>query len=498
VASLTVLAVTGLCGLVLGLDVALGVVLAGTVLAGLVVGLASDRLVVTALAGGAVVLAGPLVASIVASPLSVLLTSPLVGLVGLVLTVTGVGAVFAAVLVGTPIPGDGRVARATRRLLVGVGLVLAALAAGALAGSVPVLNPLALLWQAVEIVVFDWLVDTADATALVTFAVVWALGLGSTALVLGRLPVVGLVPPDRRGPVRDRLSRMRRILFAVTAVGVCPALLSLGILLATAGTTRRSALAEAIHPAVDALATPIVTASVLRLLLLSLCLVSLLAVCGYRVGTWLRGQSRRRLILTAVPGSTTFAGAIAVGLVVEFTGLDERLIASLPADTADRLDPFVQAGGTLLWLALLVLALVAVFVLLLTLVLAVRYGVLPAHAAGNALASQGIFAGSLAVGIVDRPVLAVVGATLAMIVWDVGTVSRTLDRTLPAAADSTRFELVRLGGSAVIGVVAVLVALAVGAVAESGTLSPQSQGLSMLLLLLGIGTTIGAVFALRG
>jgi hypothetical protein len=287
-------------------------------------------------------------------------------------------------------------------------------------------------------------------------------------------------------------------LLYAAAVGVVPPLALFGIVVATTGETRPGGLATAIHPIVDALVTPFVTLVAFRVLLVVSAVLSCLVAGGYRAGSWLRQQSRRALVLTAVPGSTMLGSALVIGLLVDLAGLDDQLIAGVQPDTAAQFEPLLRAGGTLLWLAVVAASVLVVLVLLSTLVLAVRYEVLPAHAAGNALASQGIFAGSLAAGIIGSPVLAILGATAAMIVWDVGTVSRTLDRTLPAAADSTRFELVRIGGSVAIGIVAILIALVTQWLATSGTLAPRSDGLSMLLLLLGVGTTIAAVFALRG
>jgi len=286
----------------------------------------------------------------------------------------------------------------------------------------------------------DGVVATEDPTvAAIGFLLVLGAALGAVRLSLEGIPVVQLTPRARRDAVRARLGRCERrlALVAVAAVGV-----GLVSLVFTVTDSPALALVPGAPPVVEALTSTAVVGP-----LLAVGAVALLAAgvaSATRQVTQRFGERKTR---------TVAAGAAGAGYLVVV------LFGVVP-----------QAAGLLVFsplrfLAVIVLAPLALFAALGLALAAVRIDLFPERAGGPALAATGLVLAAVGADSTGLPA-PLVFATVAgaLVVWDAGSFGLGLTAELGHRPDTRRLELYHGVFAVGIGAVAVLGATALYAV----------------------------------
>lgn len=469
--------------LVLGLGAAVQALLTGAVFAAAVYALASDRPPVQALGAALLLPAGLLELATLGLPATAAAGSVASGLAVLatVLAVAAVG--FVAALSGSDVPDDGRLSRANSR------------AGSALVGPVVLLGVLLVpnlgLASRVTGLVGEF-VGTAFGHLLATppdlAPFVFPVLLAATAILLRRalraVPLDVLVAPERREAVVTRLASVER--GAGITIGASVVLLVGGLAATAAGGSFdldgfRAGLPEGLA---DPAAT-LVTATALRALLVLVAAASLLVATAVRLLGFARRASPQSVAQRLAPslGGLLAAGTIAALLTTS------GVAGSLQERLADAVGPglFGLVSGFDPFALGVVVALLAVFVAgaalrtlgFLVLLMGTR------RAVGPALAGLATFLLAAVALLVGAGALAFGAAALAIVAWDLGEYGRGLGEELVADAPTTRAEVTHAAGSLGVGLVAVVAALAVGALLAGAAALPSSVGLLALVLATG-------------
>lgn len=452
----------------LAIGVAIGSRLVGAELAALAMGaglgaavatrlLASRRPIVRGLGG------------VVAVPVAVLVSSPALLAGALALSSSGVGlfaglavwalvvAALAAGLVSWERLGDGGVRRAaTGTTLTAIGVVgvvalriLPDSGARELAGA-----------AAMDLfgVAGDVLIAADGSWPVVSFVGLLLATAFASSRTLGYLPVERLVPPDRRGRLAEAIARVRRgcslLSRAALALGLAAVAAPLAIQEIDAMPLSPAALRTILPaPAGDALAA-LVTASGLRVALGAV----LLFVLSVALLEWIRrflganvAHVLARLVAPSVGGALValvLARAFSsMALAADIEGLLEGAAPSSVVELIGAFPAFALAALAL------VIALGSLSSLLWSVVSLRLIRVLPPRAIGAALAAGAVFLLAIALAVVGQVAVAIVTATGAFVLWDIGEYADGVRTELGRDAATTRAELVHVGGAALTGAV---------------------------------------------
>lgn len=246
---------------------------------------------------------------------------------------------------------------------------------------------------------------------------------------------------------------------------------------------------------VEALLVAVTGSSLLRLVLVGTTLVAVAIVLvtasvrrGYRA-------SGGRLFATVTPFLVAFGLAwwlLAAGDAVA-TAVRSELARRVPAPATEpaleQFDTIVEFyGADLFALTVLVGVTIAGALVVIGLYVAVATGRVPARAGGPAMAAAGLFA-TAGIGVVQGAPLLVglLGAVASVVVWDGGAYGLRVVAELDDGVESLRPELVHVGATLSVGVVAGAFALSLSAVLSGTTV--ESAVIPALL-----GAVVGALF----
>lgn len=481
-AGLTLLGATALGSLVVGSGAAVVATLGGLVLAAAVrVYERADT--VGRLAGGLLAVPGLALTATGAGLVVVvaLRSDAVVALAALALPWAG----LAGGVVGADGFGDGALARAGRRVLPGLALLVAlALLAGPLAGGA--VGGL-----------LGFLVDVAGAVVYATgllgvpvFALQVAAASGLLSRLLGSRLIADLAPPGpARDRLRDRAATARRPL-TVLLYGSLVAVLLLPVLVGLAGgfgALRASLPGRGVAWLLEA--RPVRTA------LVAVAAGSLLALAvpGRVDGAGADRYRRWAMLATGVAAGAalTVAVAVAAGVVRALVRVDAA------AEALGVTPPLSATAAAAVGAALLAVALVAGLALLVLTVLPVALEAIPPRVAGPAMAGTALFGLALLVAVeTGRALPTLAGGALAVAVWDVGEFGATL-RAEVGSARRPRVELVHAGGTVAVG----LLAVAGGAILTAGIRLVAVREATLaagIALLLALAAGVAVLFSIDG
>lgn len=333
----------------------------------------------------------------------------------------------------------------------------------------------------------------------------WLTILGHVGVVVGcSVAVFGLVLSRWNVADRDKLDDGMRI---TVAAGGVPMATTVGflVLAASSGTTADAAvvgpIAGRIEPVVALVGVVVPDPLVLPALLAVLVLAASL-ILG-RLGRWLAA--------TRLAPSPQAAGAMAGGTVATiavitvadwaYARTTEELLRRFPAEVEGRVEDTTSTAATsfgestvVLLAAVLCLGLIAGVLVLVYLALVAN--TLSGERAGSSLAAVGLFLAAVFGGTVGAPAwLVVVGAGASMLVWDAGRFGSTLAQEV-GSGRTRRVELVHLGGTVLVGLVAVVAAvLVIGRLPTDPSAAPA--GTDLLALCSVVAGLLSLALALR-
>ncbi|PSQ20054.1 hypothetical protein BRD00_00060 [Halobacteriales archaeon QS_8_69_26] len=152
-------------------------------------------------------------------------------------------------------------------------------------------------------------------------------------------------------------------------------------------------------------------------------------------------------------------------------------------------------GATAVVLLCVVGALVVVRTLLLAFGAATVLGAVPDSAAGYAAGGTLLFVAALAAAVGDAPAVVVfAGAAGSLLVWDLGENTTTLREQLGRGVDTREVELTHAVGSAVVGVLAVVVATGAMFLLGPAGLAPPDEGRALVALALALAALLAFVY----
>ncbi|WP_201293955.1 DUF7519 family protein [Natronorubrum halalkaliphilum] len=302
------------------------------------------------------------------------------------------------------------------------------------------------------------LVAAADSWAVVSFAGLLLVAAFASSRTLGYLPLERLVPPDRRGSLAAGIERSRWGCSLAVRVAIA---LTVAAFAASSVTDRIESvpiapaeLCSALPaPAGDVIAT-LVTSSGVRIALLSLVAVTLsLALLEWVRRVLGRNVARvlARLVAPAIGGA---AVALVLARGLSETALEADLEGALegtaPPSVVELLGAFPAFA---IAAAILVAALFVLSSLLWSVAMLRALRILPARAIGAALAAGAVFCLAVGLAVVGQVEPAILTATGAFVLWDIGEYADGVRTELGREAATLRAELVHVGGSLLTGAV---------------------------------------------
>jgi len=219
-----------------------------------------------------------------------------------------------------------------------------------------------------------------------------------------------------------------------------------------------------------------------------LALFTVVAVVALALSRFLQSTSRRSESETLAAVVPYGSGLVLSVCAIRFHGpflsaLTGRIERQLPVQLVVpfrevRTEALSAYGGELLALVVVTSLLVVSLAMVALAVLSVTFGLGDSPAPGASVAAAGLFTTAVFATVLGVSLLlALVGVLASLLVWDVGEFGGTLGRELGSQAEPVRTELVHGGGTLLVGVGAVGVAL----------------GLDRLLTDPGVGSTVGVV-----
>jgi len=322
-------------------------------------------------------------------------------------------------------------------------------------GGAIVLAALYLCWQ-----LATGVSAAGDPTAgAIGFLVLFGLVLGSLRVALHGIPVIQLMPRNRRAAVRDRLARSKRVLTVAALLSFGSGLLSL-VFLATPSPA--VGLVPGGPVVVEVLTSLFVLGPLLALGAAALLVAGL--VVGARQVTQQFDEQKTRTVAAAIAG----AGY----LVVLVFGLLPQMASLLIV-------------APVVFVMFVLLAPLAVFVVVGLALLAVRIDLFPDRAGGPALAGAGLVVAAIGMDSAALPA-PLVFATVAgaLVVWDAGSFGLGITAELGHRPVTRRLELYHGVFAVGIGVVAVAGATALYAV-RTATLGATGNTVAMTVAVVG-------------
>lgn len=336
-------------------------------------------------------------------------------------------------------------------------------------------------------------------TALLTFLLYVVVLLYLVRSLIGALPIVNLFPPRQRPEIASRVETVRTQLGR--ALLVAGGLSFAGYLGALAtGLSAPASLAQALPAPLDGIVFALLTATWLRAIFLTLLGALLAVLVGERLRRRVRRLSEADLLRLSMPPIGAAAVALVAAISISAVVTPAQVLAQLPPAGASAVEPILRSGlvpATLLFVFGSLIALGALFV---ALTMVIGTPVVPERALGPALASTAVFVLALVLVLFGgSPALAFLAAVVAMVVWDTGEYAVGLREELGVEADTARGELVHIGGSLVVGLLALVAAFALQLFVASdlAVSSVPDTTLAAGALTLAFLTTVVLVSALR-
>lgn len=213
---------------------------------------------------------------------------------------------------------------------------------------------------------------------------------------------------------------------------------------------------------------------------------------------WLVQRAYRVAERDALVGVTPYA--VGGGLVLVATAFEGQIVRALRRELAIRVPPEARpgfrelSGNVIEFYGADVLALAAVLLVVVValMALALLLGVLltdsvPETATGPAVASAGVFVvAAFTVTITGQLLPGLIGVVASVLVWDTGEFGAGIGRELGTGATSARTELVHVGGTLLVGLGAVGVALSLSGIAGRLDAGAVPVVPALLLALLGV------------
>lgn len=334
--------------------------------------------------------------------------------------------------------------------------------------------------------------------ALLTLFLYAIVAVALLRFVLASLPVATLFPPRRRSAVAARVESATETLnwvllgSTVTAVAVTVSALLTGV-------DTPTAIADRLGPPVGDPLARLLTAVWPRVALLLVVGALLAVLAGERVRRRVRRRSGATLVRAGLPTAGALAATVvcAAGLAAAVT--PETALAGVPATVRPLASPLLERGVVPAALAAGLWALVLGSGLLLLLAVLAGSPVLPERALGPALAAGTVFALALSLVFLDgASPRALAAAALALVVWDAGEFATGLREELPPGAATTRAELVHVGGTLGVGLIAVSATVLLDRFVASGVARPAAeQTLAAGALALAFAVTVVLLSVLR-
>lgn len=304
----------------------------------------------------------------------------------------------------------------------GAGLTYASLYAWIVAGAI-----VGVAYTAVVSLVTGPLIARAPAMAFVAFAGTISATAFALRMALGSLPILQLTPRTDRDRVRDRLARYQR---GTTLLGVASGIVAMVSILVfgfAGGLTRTWGV---LGPMFGVLGSPLVLGPVV--VVGTVAVLAAVVAAGLRVLTTHVDASTGRLIAAIAAAGLFFALFLLVALLLP--GILSVVVLSL---------------------ALLIP--IGLLVVLVVVIGAVEFGVIPDRAGGPAIAAAGLVAAAIGAGMagIQPPIVFAIVAG-ALVVWDVSTYGLGITAELGHLPETRRLELFHGVLAVGVGAVAVL------------------------------------------
>lgn len=342
------------------------------------------------------------------------------------------------------------------------------------------------------------LLAPTGSVALLTLLLYGLLLLFLFRLVLRSIPIVKLFPPRQRPMATARLDRLvGRLGWALlAATGGAIVLFAVAVV---AGVATPAALADRF----GAVATPAVwlltTVWVRALFVLAIGTMAAILV-SERLRRRVRRLSEADLLRQGTPPLGAFVTAFLFGVVADLLLSSEELLARAPASVRPTVESLLGGGVVTAVLVVAFGALILAGVAFVSLSLLVSSPILPERALGPTIASAAVFALALLLVLFGgSSLVAFLAVAAALVVWDTGEFATGLREELPSSAATTRGELVHVGASLVVGLLAVVGALLLALLVASDLLVPSVPDTTLAAgaVILAFGTTIVLLSSLR-
>ncbi|WP_436345664.1 DUF7519 family protein [Natronorubrum sp. FCH18a] len=307
-------------------------------------------------------------------------------------------------------------------------------------------------------VVGEFVVAGTDPWAVVSAAGLLLVAAVVSSRTLRYLPLERLLPPDRRGSLADGVGRARRacrLLFrgALAALVAAFAAAAVSERFETRPVEAGELRTELPAPGGEFLAA-LVTSSGLRLVLLSILAVALSLALLEWSRRLLGGAVARVLAGLLAPAVGGALVALVVARSLSETALEADLAGLLEGSAPPSVVELIGAFPAFALAAvILVLALVTLSSVFWSVTLLRSVRVLPTRAIGAALAAGSVFLLAVGLTIVGQVEPAILTATGAFVLWDIGEYADGVRTELGRGAATLRAELVHVGGSLLTGAV---------------------------------------------
>ncbi|WP_336000889.1 DUF7519 family protein [Halorientalis halophila] len=343
------------------------------------------------------------------------------------------------------------------------------------------------------------LLAPSGGTALLTFLLYVVLVLYLFRLVLRSIPVATLFPPRQRPMVTARLdrvgTRLGRLLLGVTAAAVC-----LYVAAAVAGVHAPAALAGVLGDAVGGPLVWLLTTLWVRTLFVIAIGTMGAVVVAERLRRRVRRLSEADLLRQGMPPLGAFVVALVLGLGLDLLVSADELLATAPPTVRPAAESLLAGGVVTAVLVVAFAALILAGLTFVALAVLVSSPVLPERALGPTLSSAAAFGLAMLVVLFGgSSLVAFVVVAAAVVVWDAGEFATGLREELPAGAASTRGELVHVGGSLAVALLAVVGALVLALLIASEAIVPAASDAALAAgaVTVAFGTTLLLLSSLR-
>ncbi|AQL42424.1 hypothetical protein BV210_06720 [Halorientalis sp. IM1011] len=342
------------------------------------------------------------------------------------------------------------------------------------------------------------LLAPTGSAALLSFLLYVLLLLFLFRLVLRAIPLVKLFPPRQRPMVTARLDRLVGRLGRVLFLAVGGAIV-LFIAALVAGLSTPAAL-SARFGVVAAPVVWVLTTLWVRILFVLAIGTMAAILASERLRRRVRRLSEADLLRQGTPPLGAFATALLFGVIADLLIGSDELLARVPATVRPTVESLLGGGVVTAVLVVAFGALILAGIAFVSLSVLVSSPILPEQALGPTLASAAVFALALLLVLFGgSSLVAFLAVAAALVVWDTGEYATGLREELPDGAVTTRAELVHVGASLAVGLLAVVGAVLLALLIASDLLVPSVPDTTLAAgaVVLAFGTTMVLLSSLR-